>query len=642
MANGPLGDHLLDRVRKEFPSPIAQAARRFQAAPGDARLSEALQLGQTLIITLGTIALAWSQHRYLYPDSVLDWYAKIRRSPPSLGDWLGAARGGASLASEIGAPLAGLELALGGERSRLLAELQAVIKLRNDYVHGSTSTTRASRLAEYGAHLGAALQEADFLAEAQFVLVERSDRQRTAGYQVAVWAANGDHPVFLRRPPFSSPEALYSGALYLLQEQGDDLDLTPFWIARQDEATDGWELLHLDKQADDRFEYRSFSRPGAGIPEHDLPVALGWFEHGPGAARRFRPAPKPAGLPGVADPLPTGRIDLAQLQKRTLASMLEKMSVDDATGDKGWNHNLDLRPITAVATALGLRVVRLATQDLRLFRGDEILETLWKLQVPGGCWASSSQLQTARPEGTATVLLAFWSEGAWERASSRIRLFERLLEPYRDIGLWGHVWSMTLAVSALSVLEPASDVLDHLVKVLEDAAVRDGRGRMVGWTRFTRLHSRFDEVGGPSAAHTAKVLLALHHCRSATDGRLGTPPDELASAVRWLLREPRWDNVAEEIERPIGGGRSERLLARHFTSLWVVRALLEFDVDPDNERIGATIGELYEQQEDGLWDWSLPGGPVIRRPVWATLDALRALVAYTSRATRNPKSTARR
>jgi hypothetical protein len=165
---------------------------------------------------------------------------------------------------------------------------------------------------------------------------------------------------------------------------------------------------------------------------------------------------------------------------------------------------------------------------------------------------------------------------------------------------------------------------------------------MIGWTRFTRLHPAFDEQSGPSAAHTAKVLLVLRHCRVATAGRLGVPPDELASAVQWLLREASWNNVDETIERSIGGGRSEKLLTRHFTGPWVVRALLEFDIDPGNERIGATIGELYERQEDGLWDWSLPDGPTIRRPVWATMDALRALAAYTQRAAWNPRSTARR
>jgi hypothetical protein len=636
-----LGDELLDRVREQFPYPVAQAARRLQAAQGDARPHEALQLGNTLIITLGTIALAWSQHRYVYPDGVVNWYAKLGRTL-TLGDWLGAARGGAVLARATGAPLAGLESALGGERSRLLTELQGLVKLRNDFTHGRGATVGAARFEPYAARLDAALREAEFLTGAQFALVERSDRQRPRGYRVAVWRATGDHPVFLRRPAFTSPEALYSDALYLLQEQGDDLDLTPFWIARKDAVADGWEVLHLDKRVGQRSSYRSFTRPGAPVPEDDLPVAHGWFEHGPWATPRFRPAPMPARLFATDQPLSSDRIDLARLYERTLASMLEKMSVDEATGGKGWNANLDLLPITTVATAIGLRIVRLAAQDLSLLPGDELLETLWKLQVPGGCWASSSRLSTARPDGTATVLLAFWSEGAWERARSMIAPFERMLQPHRDIGLWGSTWSMTLAISTLSVLQPTSEVLAQLVEVLEDAAIRDGRRGVLGWSRFTRLHPGFDEQVEPSAAHTAKVLLALRHCRGATDGRLGAPPEELDPAVHWLLRAPHWDNVDEEIERPIGGGRSERLLVRHFTGPWVVRALLDYDVDPGNDRIGATIGELYESQEDGLWDWSLPGGPLIRRPVWATLDALRALQAYTTRAARNPRSAARR
>lgn len=643
MASGPLDDDLLDWVRTHFPSPIAQAARRSQAAPDDAGIHEALHLGQTFVITLGTIALAWCQHRFLYPGGVRQWYEKLERSPLGLGDWLEAARGGAALAWETGTPLAGLELALGREDSRLLAELRAVIRLRNRFMHGAASSMRVTHLADYPKHLGTALREAAFLSKAQFGLVERSDRQRTGGYRIAVWAAIGDNPVLLRRPTYTSPEALFSRALYLLQEQGDDLDLTPFWLAREDEAVNGWEIFYLDKKTNGRFEYRSFSKPGGSIPETELPAVPDWFDHGPGAADRFRQAPNLGGLLSVTSrPLPADRVDLARLHERTLASMLQKMSVDEATGDKGWNANLDLRPITAVATAIGLRIVRLAAPDRGQFRSAEILDTLWRRQVDGGCWSSRSQLQTARPEATSIVLLAFCDEGDWERARSMRPQFERLLEPHRDMELWGHVWSMTQALSTLCVLEPGSDVLDHLVTVLEEATIRDGRGRMIGWTRFTRLHPAFDEQSGPSAAHTAKVLLVLRHCRVATAGRLGVPPDELASAVQWLLREASWNNVDETIERSIGGGRSEKLLTRHFTGPWVVRALLEFDIDPGNERIGATIGELYERQEDGLWDWSLPDGPTIRRPVWATMDALRALAAYTQRAAWNPRSTARR
>ncbi len=121
MASGLLDDDLLNWVRTDFPSPIAQAARRFQAAPDDAGFHEALPLGETFVVTLGTIALAWCHHRFHYPGGVKSWYEKLERSRVSLGDWLEAARGGAALAWDTGTPLAGLALALGGKDSRLLA-----------------------------------------------------------------------------------------------------------------------------------------------------------------------------------------------------------------------------------------------------------------------------------------------------------------------------------------------------------------------------------------------------------------------------------------------------------------------------------------------------------------------------------------
>ena len=66
-----------------------------------------------------------------------------------------------------------------------------------------------------------------------------------------------------------------------------------------------------------------------------------------------------------------------------------------------------------------------------------------------------------------------------------------------------------------------------------------------------------------------------------------------------MLRAPRWDNVDETIERPIGGGRFEKLLTRHFTAPWVVRALLEYDVDPGNERIVTVAAEDKQRLVEG-------------------------------------------
>jgi hypothetical protein len=311
--------------------------------------------------------------------------------------------------------------------------------------------------------------------------------------------------------------------------------------------------------------------------------------------------------------------------------MMEAMSVDQATGDKGWNHHLGLRPITPVGTAFGLRIMRMAGSSFSLFRSEEILETLWRHRTDDGCWRSQSQLQTGRPEATATVLLALCDQEDRTRARAVREPFERLLEPGRDPALWTYVWSMALAMPALSTVAPDSPLLEVLVRALEDAAVRDGRGRILYWTRYSR-QAGFDAA--PSPAHTARVMLAMQHCRRATDRALGTPPEELETAVRWLLNEPRWDNLYEQIRRPIGADRSEVLENRHFTRAWVVRALLEFGVDPMHHRIRSTVGELYLSHQQGLWNWNLPDQPDIVGPGWATLDALRALDAYVVRASR--------
>lgn len=631
MVVGPLDDAFLRKVREGHPSPIAQAARRYQAANEEARrLTEALNLVHTLVLTLGTISLAWCQYRELRPDGVQHWYDKFQRQPPTLGDWLGAARAGARQAFDIGVPLSGLEAALGGNGDgRLLAELGELVRLRNRHAHN-----RAVSLPEVERHLRAALDACEFLAETKFVIVEGNEPQRGGGFRITVRAVAGDNPIFLPAPAFRYPHALYSRTLYLLQEPGDHLEIAPFWVAREAKGGDGWELFYLNKRvAKGRgFEYLNFFRPGDSFVDFELPQTFRWFRDRRMSAGRYKRAPTPETLlhPGGKE-LPADRIDLAALHQQSLASMMEAMSVDQATGDKGWNHHLGLRPITPVGTAFGLRIMRLIDSSFSLFNSDDIRETLWRHRTDDGCWTSQSQQPTGRPEATATVLLTLCDQEDWTRARDVREPFEALLEPGRDPALWTNVWSMALAVPALSTIAPKSDLLEVLVRALEDAAVRDGHGRIVYWTRFSR-HANLDAE--PSPAHTARVLLAMQHCRYATDRQLGTPPEELEAALRWLLSQPRWDNLYEEIRRPIGTGRAEVLPVRHFTCPWVVRALLESGVDPGHQRIRSAVGDLYTAHDQGLWDWSLPGGPRIRRPGWATLDALRALEAYVLRASR--------
>jgi hypothetical protein len=626
-----LDDAFLRKVRESHPTPIAQVARRFQAASEDGRrLAEAKNLIHALILTLGTISLAWCQYRELRPEGVQHWYDKFQRSAPTLGDWLGAARAGARLAREIGVPLSGLETAVGRNGNRHLAELDMLVKLRNRDAHSTTGGMLPLPAIER--HLRAALDVCEFLAETEFVIVEGNDPLRSGGFRITVRAIAGDNSIFLPAPAFHYPQALYSETLYLLQEPGDHLEIAPFWVAREAKGENGWELFYLNKRVDRGrgFEYVNFFKPDDSFVDHELPQTFTWFGDRRRSARRFKRVHSPESLSSGRTVLPADRIDLAGLHRQTMRSLLLAMSVDQGSGDKGWNHHLGLPPITPVGTAFGLRIMQLVDSSPSLFQSDEILKTLWQQRhrASDGCWRSMSQQPTGRPEATASVLLALADQKDWKRARAVRAPFERLLEPGRDPALWTYTWSMALALPALSTIAPDSGLLEVLARALDDAAVRDSRGRILYWTRFSRHAGRDAD---PSPAHTARVLLAMQHCRKATDRRLGTPPDELEAALHWLLGQPRWDNLYEEIRRPTGAGRGEILTNRHFTSAWVVRALLEYGIDPMHRRIRSTVADLYRSHDEGLWDWVAPDGTPVRRPGWATLDALRALRAYVLR-----------
>ena len=633
VVNGPLDDTFLRRVREDFPSPIAQAARRFQAAPEDSRVVEALNLVQTLIITLGTIALAWCQHRELRPDGVQNWHDRFQRHVPTLGDWLGAAKAGAKLAGQMGVPLSGLETALSAHNSSLSVELEELLKLRNRFVRTTAGRgVQTMRLAALEGHLRTALDACTFLADTKFVIIEANEPQRFGGFRITVRAVAGDNPIFLPAPSFLYPKALYARTLYLLQEPGDHLEIEPFWVVREAKRDNGWELFFLNKRVAKAFEYLNFFRPDDSFMNHNLARVFDWSGESQRSPGRFKQARSPESLRHPSrTKLPSDRIDLVVLHQQTTASMMDALRVDQATGGQGWNHHLGLPPITALGTAFGLRIMRIASFRSSLFRRDEILDTVWNARLDDGCWHCQSQLPTGRPEATAWALLALSELDDWARAGQAANPFTRLLEPNHDPALWSHVLSLTLVVPTLSTLDPGSPLLPPLTAALEATAVRDERGRILYWT--PRAHPE-ETRAVPSPAHTARALLALQHCRLATDRRLGPPPEELSTAVSWLLEEPSWDNLYEEVRRPIGVNRFEVLGTRHFTRALAVRALLEFGVDPMHQRIRSTIGELYAEHDQGLWNWSLPGQPTILRPVWATLDALRALEAYVRRASR--------
>jgi hypothetical protein len=628
---------LLDRVQVHYPSPIAETTRKWRYASDETRLNEALFLAKALLVTLGTMSITWCRAIGNEPPGVRHWHEGLKRRSPTLGRWIRAARDGAKLALAVGIPVSGFEQALGGEHSLLWADLRAIVSWRNKYGGGGGGGMRAATVAqaeEFEQLLIAALEHSAFLADMSFALIDSSEPQRLNGqYLIKYRKLVGDHPVLAPGTPFEHPGPFYPRSLYILLGPGKDLDLTPLWTVQPCEHCRQLEVCYLTRAKASRFEYASFSN-NESFADEKLPRDIRWSDSvGLATSGQFPQALSPSTLTQperlrTRRSLPPNRINLPHLYRQTQSAMLQALHVDAKSGQTGWDHHLELPRVTAAGTALGLRVMRMVSDDFSPFNSRELIETLWSLRLPDGCWRYRSQAPVGRPEATATVLLTLWLFGQQQRIAElkAIEAFKHILMPDRDDVLWGSVFSLSTVAPALASAAPRSQMLGEVVEALLAAAHYDERDRTLCWTRFTRRHPD-DRNASPSAAHTASAVLALLHSFRATDGKHGASPEDLQPAATWLLRHPDWRNTAETICRPFGKSRTEEPLVRHFTSAWAVRALLELDVDPTNQRIVSTIAQLYSSHSGGIWNWD-----AVKRPVWATLDALRALETYALRA----------
>jgi hypothetical protein len=628
---------LLDHVLARYPSPIAETTRKWRYANDDSRLNEGLFLAKALAVSLGTISITWCRSIATEPPGVRRWHESLKKRSPTLGHWVRAARDGAKLALEAGIPVAGFEQALGSEHSLLWSDLQAIVSWRNKYGGGGGGGIRAATIAqveEFEQLLVSALGHSGFLADMVFALIESSEPQRGSDqYLIKFKRLIGDHPVLAPDKPFEHLKPFYPRSIYVLLGPGKDLDLTPLWTVQPCKHCRQLEASYLMRAKATAFEYASFSNNESFV-DKKLPRDIPWSQsEGLATSGQFPKALPPSMLIQperlrTTRSLPPNRINLPHLYRQTQSAMLQALHVHADTGHTGWDHHLELPRVSAVGTALGLRIMRMVSDDASQFRSGELIETLWSLRLSDGCWRYRSQAPVGRPEATAAVLLTLCQFGEQGRVAKRkvLEAFERILEPYRDEVLWNSVFSLSTVAPALSTAASHSHILGELIDILWSAAHYNERDGTLCWSRLTRLHPGHRDAP-PSAPHTARAALALLHCFQATDGKLGASPEDLQPAATWLLQHPDWRNTVEIIRRPFGESRAEEPLIRHFTPAWTVRALLELDVDPMNARIVSTISELYGSHAGGVWNWD-----GVQRPVWATLDALRALETYALRA----------
>ncbi|WP_405657578.1 hypothetical protein [Streptomyces sp. NBC_00079] len=343
---------------------------------------------------------------------------------------------------------------------------------------------------------------------------------------------------------------------------------------------------------------------------------------------------------------------LPRLFAAAYATLTEKVTVvdDPARGRlTGWSHSLGesgpSRP-TSVGTAYGLHIMLdLGAPEGRLRTGD-LVETLWRLRLPGGGWSARSQGAEARPEVTALVLGALARAGA-----SGDRLAEEVARCTADftheldrVGREStHV--VTTVLRGLLRAAPDSAVLPVLREALADGAISDPRREHLRCWGY-----RLDRPYGlPSPLHTAQAVVALDRAARV----LGEDEDEVVRAaredgVRWLLacadaphhRCQDLRNLREEVRRPRTDdpSRHEVLNVRHFTASWMIRALMtsgarEVAVQDGleeawRERLDGAAAAVWAGQTDGIWSWGRPDSSELRQPMWMTYQGLSALRAH--------------
>ena len=193
----------------------------------------------------------------------------------------------------------------------------------------------------------------------------------------------------------------------------------------------------------------------------------------------------------------------------------------------GWRHFLEDEdlPITAMASAYGLRVLLMANHAGAYPSVGQIRESILTLELEGrGGWAARTQAALARVETYGPVLHTLRLAGLTDdEMEKRVEHFEDILDPDFDEAAWLHNTVLTHACNTLSNVKPESHRIPELLDALQAAVITDEKGNAY-WTESNdpRRASRLS----PSVVHTAKAICTVAQAQ----------PRRLGSCVSW----PRW------------------------------------------------------------------------------------------------------
>jgi hypothetical protein len=240
----------------------------------------------------------------------------------------------------------------------------------------------------------------------------------------------------------------------------------------------------------------------------------------------------------------------------------------------------------------------------------------------GNLWSATTQSRIGRPEATACGLLALEAWGRSAEAEAGVKAFERAFTRKRDPVLWSNVTPLALSIRMLARVAPTSPMLIDMAQALWDGARASESGDTINWSARVDVAKAADEA---SAVHTAHAITALVRGYHAAPGKFPVTPSSLKSATRWLLSAPYQETDVDRLTRPRGNAKHDILYWRHFTTAWVLMALVEGGADPTHPRLAEAAEAILSMRSAGPL-WTFPGSAEL--PIWLTCDAIQALTTY--------------
>ncbi len=256
IVNGDVDVTILDLASASYPYPVARAVRMYASVEHDprARFEGALNVGENLIIMLAAIGLSWNREASPRSEAVLAWARSLTQSGVSLGVWLGVARDAAVRGQTAKEGIFGLTDALYPEhkRHRLLDALNVIVGARNRWAHDGmihSELDLRTRLSELEPEIATALAHSRFLADCTLNLVRRSSRQRGIRHiSNRGLLLMGDNPVF-KPIEFATDQSLVEETIYLRDQSGSMLDLSPFYLAHECPMCGNLEIFYPNRMA---------------------------------------------------------------------------------------------------------------------------------------------------------------------------------------------------------------------------------------------------------------------------------------------------------------------------------------------------------------------------------------------------------